>query len=150
MDPHTLFSIFDAGDEEVYRENKVEGLLDNPYVLMGMVLRGLENWAIMDNMYTRAHPNEYQHVREGIKYKYYNKLYGYLSRIPDNKFDSVYRIGESFASAEIQRGLNTLLYFFQDLEEYEKCAVVKNYIELLSHEVITKSLLKGTGISLKS
>ena len=33
LDPHTLFSIFEKGDEEVYKENQMEGLLDNPYVL---------------------------------------------------------------------------------------------------------------------
>lgn len=146
MDPNTLFSIFEAGDEEIYKENNVEELLENPYVLMGMVLRGVENWYIMDQMYSRTYPEQYKRVRGAIKYKFYNKLFGYLNRIPDNKFDTIYTIGESFESSEIQRGLSDLLYYYQDLEEYEKCAVVKTYMDLLSHEVITKSLLKNTGI----
>ena len=146
MDPHTLFSIFEAGDEEIYKENNVEELLENPYVLMGMVLRGVENWYIMDQMYTRTYPEQYKNVRSTIKYKFYNKLFNYLNRIPDNKFETVYKIGESFDSKEIMRGLNDMLYYYQDLEEYEKCGIIKNYIDLLSHDLISKNLLKGTGI----
>ena len=146
MDPHTLFSIFEASDEEVYKENHVGELLDNPYVLMGMVLRGIENWYIMDQMYIRTYPEKYKEVRSAIKLKYYTKLYGYLNKIPNNEFNTVYTIGDSFDAKEIQRGLDEILYYFQDLEHYEKCAVVKTYIDLLSHEIITKSLLKNTGI----
>lgn len=149
MDPHTLFSIFEAGDEEIYKENNVEELLENPYVLMGMVLRGVENWYIMDGMYIRTYPEDYKRVRKLIKYKYYNKLFGYLNRIPNNKFDTIYKIGEAFESTNIQKGLSDLLYFYQDLEEYEKCSVIKNYIDLLSHEIITQGLLKSTGIEIQ-
>ena len=48
LDPHTLFSIFEKGDAEVYEEHNMTELLDNPYVLMGMVLRGVDNYHTMD------------------------------------------------------------------------------------------------------
>lgn len=37
LDPHSLFSIFEKGDEEVYKEHGEEDVLDNPFVLMNMV-----------------------------------------------------------------------------------------------------------------
>ncbi len=42
LDPNTLFNIFEQGDEEVYKEHGVEEAQDNPYVLINMVVRGLE------------------------------------------------------------------------------------------------------------
>jgi len=51
LDPHTLFSLFEQGDEEVYKEHGVEDTLKNPYVLLNMVSRGMENYAVMDMIY---------------------------------------------------------------------------------------------------
>ena len=64
LDKNTLFSIFEVGDEEIYKEAGVENQLNNPFVLMGMVLRGLENYSIMDVMYMKRHPESYKEVRE--------------------------------------------------------------------------------------
>ena len=51
LDPHTLFSIFEQGDEEVYKEHGELEVLKNPFVLMNMVMRGLENYQLMCIMY---------------------------------------------------------------------------------------------------
>lgn len=131
IDPHTLFSIFEQGDEQIYKENGVQDALNNPYVLMGMVLKGLENYSIMDVMYRRKFPEEYKEVRSAIKYKYYNKIYKYLSRIELNKLEDVYRIGESYNAENVYISLEGLKMFFQDIEQYEKCAIIKNYQDLL-------------------
>ena len=67
LDKDTLFSIFEQGDEEVYIEHGVKDVLDNPFVLMGMILRGLENFELMDMMYNRNFPEEYKNVKTIIK-----------------------------------------------------------------------------------
>jgi len=131
IDPHTLFSIFEQGDEQVYEENGVQDALNNPYVLMGMVLKGLENYSIMDMMYKKRYPEQYNEVRDTIKYKYYNRLYKYLSRIQLGKLEDVYKIGESYNSESVFISLEGLKMFFQDIEQYEKCAVIKKYQDLL-------------------
>lgn len=138
LDPHTLFSIFEQGDEEVYREHGMEEALNNPYVLMGMVLKGLENYTIMDIMYLRHYGQDYKRVKPIIKDKYYNKLFGYLKRLDGIKFDSIHRIGESFDKSSILSALTTLLVYFELIEEYEKCAIIKRYSDLLTKEKIMK------------
>lgn len=132
INPNTLFSIFEQGDEQIYKEHGVEDALNNPYVLMGMVVRGIENHHIMDVMYLKQYPGHYKNIRGITKYKYYNKLFSYLTRIDTTKFDSIYDIGESFAAGEVFLGLDTLRRYYEGLEEYEKCAVVKRYQDLLS------------------
>ena len=120
LDPHTLFSIFEKGDEEIYREHGMEDQLQNPYVLMGMVIRGLENFSLMN-----------------IRRKYYTRLYSYLTRIDSNRFDNLYTIGETFEAARVEGGLQHLMFFFESIEEYEKCAIIKKWIE---HLIIAKEI----------
>jgi len=131
LDPHTLFSIFEQGDEAVYKENGVEEVLSNPYVLIGMVIRGLENYQIMDNMYLRSYPEQYKEVRDTVKLKYYNGLYQYLTRVDIDTFNPSYTIGESYDSQDVLFGLDTMLYYYEELEMYEKCAVIKKFMDLV-------------------
>lgn len=131
FDPHTLFSIFEQGDEQIYKEHGIEEHLNNPFVLMGMVLKGLENYIIMDSMYLRHYGQQYKNVKPVVKHKYYCKLFKYLTRIDDTKFDTIHRIGESFEVENVKSALDTLLVYFELIEEYEKCAVIKKYHDLL-------------------
>jgi hypothetical protein len=131
LDKNTLFSIFEQGDEEIYREYGMEGQLDNPFVLIGMVIRGLENYQLMDMMYMKRYPQHYKEVRNITKYKYYNKLYRYLNRIDSKEFSSVYKIGESFDLVKVMSSLEDMLRFYEGIEQYEKCAVIKRYQDLV-------------------
>ena len=131
LDPHTLFSIFEQGDEMVYREHGVEDALENPYVLMGMVLRGMENYRIMDTMYQKQYPKQYKKVKKMVQYKYFSKLYSYLTRIEKVTAESIFRIGESFEKGSVFLGLDDLRLFFEQLEEYEKCFIIKKFQDLL-------------------
>jgi hypothetical protein len=142
LDKETLFSIFEQGDEEIYQEHKITGVMNNPYVLMGMVIRGMENWHLMDIMYKRSYKEQYERVRDVIRVKYMSKLVGYLDRIDATKFETVYTIGDSYDSKTVMTVLNDLIYFFESKEMYEKCAIIKTYIDLLSHEIIEKELLR--------
>ena len=140
MDPHTLFSIFEQGDEEVYEEHNMKELLENPFVLMGMVVRGVQNYHLMDILNLKHWGEKYEEVRFKVKYKYFNKLYGYLQRVDRTKFESKYTIGESFDKGEVMNSLSTLMGFFETFEEYEKCAVIKKYSDFLTIE--TEDIVK--------
>lgn len=131
LDPHTLFSIFEQGDEEVYREHNVEDVLKNPYVLIGMVVTGVENFYYIDKIYTLKHKEEYGRVRNDIKRKYYSKIFNYLTRINVDDLNDEYTIGEDFNVQRCLKALNEILYYFEGLEEYEKCAVIVKYTDLL-------------------
>ena len=121
LDPHTLFQIFEKGDEEVYKEHGMEDQLKNPFVLMGMVLKGLENYKLMSIMYKNNFPKEFERNEGFIKAKYYNTLYKYLERIDSYQFENLYSIGESFEASKVKMALEHFLY----------CAVVKRFIDHL-------------------
>jgi hypothetical protein len=138
LDPHTLFSIFEQGDEQIYQEYGMEDKLNNQYVLIGMVVKGLENYLIMDIMYTRHYGQDYKRIKSTIKYKYYNKLLGYLKRIDSSNFNEVYKIGESFDRQTVVASLDTLRVYFELLEEYEKCSIIKRYQDLVTNKTQEK------------
>lgn len=130
LDPHTLFSLFEQGDEEVYKEHGVEDTLKNPYVILNMVSRAVENYNIMDMMYTKNHGKAYKNVRLSVQYKYFNKIYMYLERLDVTNVDNmIYRIGEDYDLENIVLGLDILRAYFEELEQYEKCAAIKGVID---------------------
>ena len=131
LDKNTLFSIFEQGDEHIYKEHNLEDQLNNPYVLMNMVVRGLENYKIMDQMYMHQYPKQYKHTRKSIQYKYFNKLLSYLTRIDVNKFDPKFTVGDSYELMHNVYMLENLMFYYEGLEQYEKCATIKSYVELL-------------------
>lgn len=96
-----------------------------------MVLEGMHNYYIMDMMYMKRYPNKYKNVRNITKYRYFEKLYGYLLRINSKKFEDIYKIGESFEIATVFKGLDDLREYFQGIEHYEKCQTIKDYQDLL-------------------
>jgi len=143
IDPKSLFDIFEKGDEEVYQEHGVGKVLENPFVLMGTILNGLENYHLMDILYTRKYKEQYQDIKQNVKFKYFVRLYNYLLRLDDKKFDEKYTIGKSFDHDAVYRALLTLLYYFESIEHYRKCSVVKNYIDLLTDRVFEQEKYFG-------
>ena len=136
LDPNRLFSIFEQGDEEVYKEHGIEDALNNPFVLMGMVIRGVDNYEMMDILYTRNYPDEYKNIKSMIRFKYFNRLFGYLLRIDSNNFDGKYDIGESYNGDDIHNGLDVLRLYYESIEHYEKCSVIKKYQDLLAKKYV--------------
>ena len=45
----------------------VEDTLKNPYVLLNMVSRGMENYAVMDMIYMKNNYKNYDKVRSNVK-----------------------------------------------------------------------------------
>tara|TARA_E500000318_G_scaffold111992_2_gene133193 strand:+ start:6003 stop:6419 length:417 start_codon:yes stop_codon:yes gene_type:complete len=133
--PNTLFSLFEVGDEEVYEEHGEQSVLDNPYVLLGMVSKGFENWILMDMLYERKYPQRYSSVKRSIKKNYFNKLYGYIEKLDLNSLDT-YKIGDSYELSQTVYALNFLLYYFEQKEIYENCAVIKNLTDRLKDKVV--------------
>jgi hypothetical protein len=129
-----LFNIFSIGDEEIYKEHKIEDLMDNTFILFGMVVRGVENYFIIDKMYTHRYQERYDSVRENIKLKYFNGLVNYLERIKALQSDTVMDLEDEFGPQAINYALEELLEFYKELEMYEKCAIIFKFYELFFKE----------------
>jgi len=129
-----LFNIFSIGDEEIYKEHKIEDMMDNTFILFGMVVRGVENYFIIDKMYASRYQERYDSVRENIKLKYFNGLVNYLERIEVLQSDTVMDLEDEFGLQAIKYALEEMLEFYKELEMYEKCAIIFKYHQLFLKE----------------
>jgi hypothetical protein len=125
-----LFNIFSVGDEEIFKEHRIEDIMDNTFILFGMAVRGVENYYIIDKMYDRRYGEHYFSVRDSIKLKYFNGLVNYLERVKDIKVDTVEELKDEFGPQAIKYALEELLEFYKELEMYEKCAIIFKFYEL--------------------
>jgi hypothetical protein len=125
-----LFSIFTLGDEEVYKEHNIEDVMDNSFILFGMVVRGVENYFIIDKIYAHRYGDRYDSVCDSIKLKYFNGLVNYLERIEDLHSDTVNDLKDEFGPQAINYALEEMLNFYEEKEVYEKCAVIYRFYQL--------------------
>lgn len=130
LNSEDLFNIFSQGDEEVYKENHVEDVLDNSFVLFGMVVRGVENYFIIDKIYSRRFGEDYVSMSDSIKLKYFNGLLIYLERINLTQPGTVLELVDEFGPQPIKYALEELLQFYEEREMYEKCAIIFKFYDL--------------------
>ena len=82
-------------------------------------------------MLFRSHEEEYGRVREKVKLKYFNKLCRYLDRVTPLEMEVAYSIGTDYELDRAIQAMNDILFFFENIEMYEKCAKIKQYTDLL-------------------
>ena len=130
LNSEDLFNIFSMGDEEVYKEHKVEGVMDDPFVLFGMAVRGVENYFIIDRLYDNRFGEKYDSVRDSIKLKYFNGLIRYLERVDLIELETASELKDEFGLQAIKYALEELLEFYEEKEMYEKCAIIFKFYTL--------------------
>lgn len=130
LDSESLFNVFLQGDEEVYKEHNVEEILDNSFVLFGMVVKGVENFYIIDQLYKNRYGEQYERIRESTKLKYLLGLMRYLERIEVIPSDTLHILQEELGLQAINYALEEMLGFFEEIEYYEQCSLLKKYFDL--------------------
>jgi len=128
---NNVFEVFDQGDEQVYERAGFSYLMDDDAVLLNTVIRGIENYWKLDGMYCNKFPDQYETVREKVKFKYFNKMFKYLSRINLNKLEPFYDTVGDLGYGTVENTLNEYLEHFVNLEEYEKCAKIKKILDIV-------------------
>ena len=130
LNSNDIFNIFSLGDEEVYKEHKMEDIMQDSFVLFGMVIRGVENYFIIDRIYASRYGKDYDSVRDSIKLKYFNGLLNYLERVKISQSDTFLDLMDEFGPQAIKYALEEMLDFYEEREIYEKCAVIFKFYEL--------------------
>lgn len=139
-----LWKSFNISDQEIYKEHGVEDLLENPYVAFGTIVTGYEQFIFLDKMYTHKFGKKYTRVRDKIQDKYLRNLYNFLANIDYTHTFEKYNITTEFDTTRLLKVLNIFRLYFESegIEEYEKCAVIKKYIDLI--ELKQKQLVGRT------
>ena len=127
----TIFKVFDQDDRSIYLEEGLESLLEDDDILLNLVVRGLENYWLLDEIYTNKEPVRYEKIKYKVKDKFYNKMYGFLKKVNLNNLECFYSTVQDLGYGSIQISLQDLLNHFIDLEEYEKCSYINKVLKLI-------------------
>lgn len=128
---NNVFEVFDQGDEQLYEEAGLRYLMEDDTVLLNTVVRGLENYWKLDELYINKFSQQYKTVRHKVRLKYFNKMFKYLSRISLNKLEPFYDTVGDLGYGTVENALNEYLNHFIKLEEYEKCAKLKKVLDVV-------------------
>jgi hypothetical protein len=127
LDSQNLFKAFSLEGDET---NKLPEVPNDSFILFGTVLRGVESFYIIDQLYQMRYKDQYELVREKIKLKYFSGLMKYIDRIDDMSLDTVMYIEDEFGGQAIKYALEEMLQFFEQIEYYEQCITLKKYFDI--------------------
>lgn len=130
---NNIFGVFDQGDEQVYERAGFSYLMEDDTVLLNTVIRGIENFWKLDEIYTNKFPDQYSTVRERVKIKYFSKMFKYISRINLTKLEPFYDTVGDLGYGTVENTLNEYLQHFVELEEYEKCSKIKKLLDIVQN-----------------
>ena len=69
-------------------------------------------------------------MKERIKLKYFLGLMKYLDRIDLLSVDTAMHLEDEFGGQAIKYALEEMLQFFEQVERYEECVIVKKYFDI--------------------
>ena len=127
LDSQNLFKAFSLEGDNT---NDLPEVPNDSFILFGTVLRGVESFYILDQLYQMRYREQYELVREKIKLKYFSGLMKYIDRIDNMSLDTVMYIEEEFGGQAIKYALEEMLQFFEQIEHYEQCIVLKKYFDI--------------------
>lgn len=131
IDIDTIFKIFDQDDREIYEQAGLSDLFYDERILLNVVVRGIENYWKLDELYTNKEPIRYEQIKHKVKVKFFNKMYNFFNRINQNNLESFYYTVQDLGYGTVETALQEFLDHFVELEEYEKCCSINKSLNLI-------------------
>jgi len=132
--PPILLDIFNYSDEQdVKGEGYVGAVIDytkHPYIILGSVIRGVENFYIMCEMFRNKYGDKFDAIEETLKQKYFDRLYGFLLRFDESNSEHILE-AMKFDRQEVSYALLAMRSYFEECEEYEKCIKIHDILHNL-------------------
>jgi len=139
MDPNSIFSLFDSEPENQEKKpsKEITDLSEHPYVLMGlftrMILKGEES--IQNTIEFLKAVNidshfDFEANTEVSRSMLYTAGFKHLTKLSlENPFHQDVLLEK--AKADFLTACERSIIFFQDREEYEKCAFIKKFKDFI-------------------
>lgn len=131
LDVNTVFEIFDQDDQVIYDQAGLSDLFNDDRVLLNVVIRGIENYWRLEELYTNKDPVRYEKIKYKVKIKFFNKMFGFLERVNLSNLEPFYDTVQDLGYGTVEVALQELLAHFVELEEYEKCSSISKILKLV-------------------
>lgn len=99
--------------------------------LFRKAILGAETYELMDIMYLKTYKERYKEVSSNVKYKHFNKLFLLLTKVNLEDKETLKKATNIMDEKVVLDSLDKMMYYFQDLEEYEKCALIKKFSDIV-------------------
>lgn len=120
LDQHRIFQLFTDTVATPEEDTIISDINSHPYILLGMVIRGVENFYILSDMMRLKHGSSYERIKTTVQKTYFERLYSYVEQFNEQDQDSILE-GLSHDYSSINYALDHMIFHFENLEEYEKC-----------------------------
>jgi len=139
IDPNKIFNLFEGGGlSDSSKPNKKSPPLPSvdtksPFYILGMFKKLIINYNVYSEKLLKALSGsgdlDVKIIRESSKIMVYEQAYAYLLdfNFKSKKFTDYIKKEQDLG---LKSSLEDALKFFEDREEYEKCLVIKNILDL--------------------
>ena len=133
MDIGKIFQSFRSGSLNINDNATKYHVEENPIVLLGMFKKLIQNNIIFSkkietHLGKSLRDIDKAQIRKAGEFVVYNRAWNYISKIDLNSEMNVDAI-KLTSSKELKKCLNLSIYFFEYLEEYEKCSHIKKILD---------------------
>lgn len=141
MDPNNIFNLFD--DENTSKvaeptkklEDKLKEFKDSPTVKIGMFTKLILNHHIFHSKLEKFLKQEepaydVKSTKESSEFVVYNRAWFYLNQVDINQKEDIFAILD-FNPNTLNNALESALLYFEDKEEYLKCAHIFKIQQIL-------------------
>ena len=126
-----LLSIFIKNDEDVIEEKLRE---TNDLMFFNKGIRGVLNYEYLNEIANNTRSDVYPQIREDVKKNFFNKMFSFIVRTDLTDPFIIASTVEDLGKEKVVGSLNELMNFFIELEEYEKCTILKDVIEQVNYQ----------------
>ena len=123
-----IFSVFSTTDQSSIPGTEVDAI-DHCHNAIAGLLIGVENFYILDHLYTAKYNDSYNSMRQSLQLKCYSTLLQNVDRYDEIPSGTVKSIKKQFGKPMIEFALNDMLKCFLDIEMYSHCASVNRLIK---------------------
>lgn len=137
IDKDKIFKLFVDGKEinDEQTKSEIKDFMNGPFAKIGMFVKLIQNHKIfhqkLEKFLKKEQPNyDVQSTKEASEFTVFNRAWGYIKNISLDNHDDVNAI-INFDSKVFFQALNEAIFYFQQYEEYEKCAHLFNIQEVV-------------------
>ena len=135
IDKNKLFSLFSNEEKVKEAEINLRRLKEDPYTKLGMFTKLIQNHNIfhqkLERFLSQENPNfDIGITKQASEYTVFNRAFNYISKL-DPKNESNRSIVKTFDPLILQKSITIVMNYFINTEEYEKCAHLRKFEEIL-------------------
>lgn len=137
IDKDKIFSLFVDGKEITDEKTKkeIKEFMNGPFAKIGMFVKLIQNHHIfhqkLEKFLKKEEPNyDVKSTKEASEFTVYNRAWSYIKNISLDDSDDVNAI-INFDNKVFFKALEGAIRFFEQYEEYEKCAHLHNIQEVV-------------------